>query len=148
MGFGTGTLAGSQPVDTTAQLADSTSQIKVGVFTGFRLKTPIFAQRGGLDLMAEWDGAGINFGLRIPITPDYRIQIGAIHIDKLPQFGSQGNKEVLTFDAPAIARVDSSRARDNPAATRRAVPVLRWLDSCSVIFADLSGWPNRAFPAC
>ena len=102
MGFGTGTLAGSQPVDTTVQLADSTSQIKVGVFTGFRLKTPIFAQRGGLDLMAEWDGAGINFGLRIPITPDYRIQIGAIHIDKLPQFGSQGNKEVLTFDAPAI----------------------------------------------
>lgn len=102
MGFGTGTLAGSQPVDTTAQLADSTSQIKVGVFTGFRLKTPIFAQRGGLDLMAEWDGAGINFGLRIPITPDYRIQIGAIHIDKLPQFGSQGNNEVLTFDAPAI----------------------------------------------
>ena len=101
MGFGTGTLAGSLPVDTTASLPDS-SRIKVGVFTGFRLKTPIFAQRGGLDIMAEWDGSGVNVGLRIPITPDYRLQIGVVNIDKLGQFGLQSDKQLLTPDAPAV----------------------------------------------
>ncbi len=102
MGFGTGTLAGSQPVDTAAQIPDTTSQIKVGVFTGFRLKTPIFAERGGLDILAEWDGAGINFGLGIPITTDYRLQIGVINVDNLGQFGIQSDKSPLTPDAPAV----------------------------------------------
>ena len=36
--------------------------------------------------MGEFDGIGINVGLRIPLTSDYRLNIGFTHIDKLPSW--------------------------------------------------------------
>ncbi|UCH62138.1 MAG: hypothetical protein JSU77_10050 [Fidelibacterota bacterium] len=90
MGFGTGALAGAAAgVDTS---------LKLGVYAGFLLKTPLFASRGGLDVIGEFDGSGINVGIRIPITSDYRLQVGFVHVENLPQFGSA----VDSIIAPAM----------------------------------------------
>jgi len=80
MGFGSGSLA---PADT---LAVPDSGMAAGVFAGFILNTPYLNKWGGIDLVGEFDGTGINVGLRIPLTSDYRLNLGFTHIEKLSQF--------------------------------------------------------------
>lgn len=80
MGFGSGGLA---PADT---LAAPDSGMTAGVFAGFILNTPYLARWGGIDLVGEFDGTGINVGLRIPLTSDYRLNLGFTHIEKMSQF--------------------------------------------------------------
>ena len=81
LGFGTGGFGAQDSLPTT----DSTSA-PAGVFAGFHLNTPFFNKWGGLDFVGEFDGIGINVGLRIPLTSDYRLNIGFTHIDKLPSW--------------------------------------------------------------
>ncbi len=109
MGFGTGTLAGALGAEedtsgggflTGGASSDTTTQL--GVYAGFLLKTPILASRGGLDVIGEFDGHGINVGIRIPIITDYRLQIGFVHVENLPDFGNQEGGISLSPDAPAI----------------------------------------------
>ena len=96
MGFGTGTLAGATAgtdtsgggYETDGTGSGSSGQLMLGVYAGFLLKTPLFASKGGLDVVGEFDGHGINIGVRIPITSDYRLQVGFVHLENLPQFGS------------------------------------------------------------
>jgi len=85
MGFGTGGLA---PMDTIVVNPDSASA-SAGVFLGFILKTPYFLPRGGMDIVGEFDGTGVNVGLRIPLTSDYRLNLGFTHIDRLPDWGKR-----------------------------------------------------------
>tara|TARA_B100000809_G_scaffold135307_2_gene132903 strand:+ start:1743 stop:3149 length:1407 start_codon:yes stop_codon:yes gene_type:complete len=91
LGFGTGSLG---PISTPQFDDDGSPQTvandtgsTAGVFVGFILNTPYFARWGGIDLVGEFDGTGINVGLRIPLTSDYRLNLGFTHIDKLPHFG-------------------------------------------------------------
>ena len=109
MGFGTGTLAGTQTSNAVANGlfpdtlgTDTTSGLALGVFAGFLLKTPVLADRGGLDIVAEFDGNGINLGVRIPITSDYRLQVGLVHVENLPDFGRQSESMPLLPDAPSV----------------------------------------------
>ncbi|MAR76027.1 MAG: hypothetical protein CMG18_06560, partial [Candidatus Marinimicrobia bacterium] len=76
LGFGTGGFGAQDSLPTT----DSTGT-PAGVFAGFHLNTPFFNKWGGLDFVGEFDGIGINVGLRIPLTSDYRLNIGFTHID-------------------------------------------------------------------
>ena len=85
MGFGSGGLA---PMDTIEVNPDSVST-SAGVFLGFVLKTPYFARRGGMDIVGEFDGTGVNVGLRIPLTSDYRLNLGFTHIERLPDWNSR-----------------------------------------------------------
>ncbi|SVC64022.1 uncharacterized protein METZ01_LOCUS316876, partial [marine metagenome] len=79
MGFGTGGLATAEPdtlkpdTTNTANANSDTAGTSTGVFLGFILKTPYFAKRGGMDIVGEFDGTGVNVGLRIPLTSDYRL---------------------------------------------------------------------------
>ncbi|MFC1480897.1 hypothetical protein ACFL6E_01450 [Candidatus Neomarinimicrobiota bacterium] len=109
MGFGTGAIAGATAITDTVSSSPSTessstadSSLNLGVYAGFRMKTPVFAKRGGLDLIGEYDGNGVNVGVSIPITVDYRMQIGLTHVENLPGFGSQVEKLTLESDAPSI----------------------------------------------
>ena len=90
MGFGTGSIASTSP-DTATIATDTTNStgISAGVFLGFILKTPYFTDWGGLDLVGEFDGTGVNVGLRIPLTSDYRLNIGFTHIEKLPDWDTK-----------------------------------------------------------
>ena len=81
LGFGTGGFGAQDSLPAT----DSTGT-PAGVFAGFHLNTPFFNKWGGLDFVGEFDGIGINVGLRIPLTSDYRLNIGFTHIDKLPSW--------------------------------------------------------------
>ena len=96
MGFGTGGLAPvdadtfppPDPAQSGSATSDSTNT-NSGVFLGFLLKTPYFARRGGMDIVGEFDGTGVNVGLRIPLTSDYRLNLGFTHIEKLPEWGNR-----------------------------------------------------------
>jgi len=96
MGFGTGglapvnadTLPPPDPAQSGSAASDSTDT-NSGVFLGFLLKTPYFARRGGMDIVGEFDGTGVNVGLRIPLTSDYRLNLGFTHIEKLPEWGNR-----------------------------------------------------------
>ena len=95
-GFGTGGLA---PVDADTLpavfgddgkvMSDTSSETNAGVFIGFFMKTPYFSKRGGMDIVGEFDGTGVNVGLRIPLTSDYRLNLGFTHMEKLPEWGNR-----------------------------------------------------------
>ena len=107
MGFGTGGLA---PMD-TIEAIDTTNSTKSGVFHGFLFKTPYLANWGGLDIVGEFDGTGVNVGLRIPLTSDYRLNLGFTHLDKLPEWKTRYWKGhpgfTIGFDM-VVPRVDKT----------------------------------------
>ena len=101
MGFGTGGFSPvvSTTTTSTTQTADTASTgTGAGVFAGILLRTPFMPKWGGLDFVGEFDGTGINVGLRIPLTSDYRLSLGFTHIENLPAFSA----EAYSFDHPGI----------------------------------------------
>ena len=123
-GFGTGGLA---PVDADTLpavygddgkvISDTSSETKAGVFIGFLMKTPYFSKRGGMDIVGEFDGTGVNVGLRIPLTSDYRLNLGFTHMEKLPEWGNRywsGHPGfTIGFDM-AVPRDPRSRVQSGP----------------------------------
>ena len=123
-GFGTGGLA---PVDADTLpavfgddgkvISDSSSETNAGVFIGFFMKTPYFSKRGGMDIVGEFDGTGVNVGLRIPLTSDYRLNLGFTHMEKLPEWGNRywsGHPGfTIGFDM-AVPRDPRSRVQSGP----------------------------------
>ncbi len=87
IGFGTGGFGAAD----TLSVADtsSSSGTRAGVFAGVIVNTPYFEKWGGIDIVGEFDGTGINVGLRIPLTSDYRLNLGFTHIEKLPSWNSR-----------------------------------------------------------
>ena len=121
MGFGTGGLAPLE-ADTINAIdlssIDSTDEeTNSGVFLGFLLKTPYFSSRGGMDIVGEFDGTGVNVGLRIPLTSDYRLNLGFTHIEKLPEFGDrywQGHPAFTIGLDMAVPRDPRRRVQSGP----------------------------------
>ena len=123
-GFGTGGLA---PVDADTLpavfgddgkvISDTSSETNAGVFIGFFMKTPYFSKRGGMDIVGEFDGTGVNVGLRIPLTSDYRLNLGFTHMEKLPEWGNRywsGHPGFsIGFDM-AVPRDPRARVRSGP----------------------------------
>ena len=83
LGFGTG---GFGAIDTIEVDSLKTSGTAAGVFMGLIFNTPYLDKWGGIDIVGEFDGNGINVGLRIPLTSDYRLNLGFAHIEKLPNW--------------------------------------------------------------
>jgi hypothetical protein len=94
-GFGTGGLAPVDAdtlpavLDVNGKVVTDTTETNAGVFIGFLMKTPYFSRRGGMDIVGEFDGTGVNVGLRIPLTSDYRLNLGFTHMEKLPEWGNR-----------------------------------------------------------
>ena len=114
MGFGTGGLG---PMDSVKVISDSAQTANAGVFVGFLLKTPYFGRTGGMDIVGEFDGTGVNVGLRIPLTSDYRLNLGFTHMEKLPEWGNRywsGHPGfTLGFDM-AVPRDPRARVQSGP----------------------------------
>ena len=85
IGFGTGGFGAIDTVQTDA-LSKQPTGTNAGVFAGAIVKTPYLEKWGGVDIVGEFDGNGINVGLRIPLTSDYRLNLGFTHIEKLPKW--------------------------------------------------------------
>ena len=100
-GGGTGKL-GYDP-----QTADSVTEVTMGGFLGFNLKTPYFQKNGGLDLLVEYDGEGINVGAKLPVASSFTINFGMTHFENLSEFATESRtgsaKKVLQPEAPAIS---------------------------------------------
>ena len=94
MGFGSGGFAPTDTINTsvvegsTSPDTETTTNegTKSGVFMGVIMNTPYLNKWGGIDIVGEFDGTGINVGLRIPLTSDYRLNLGFTHIEKLPKW--------------------------------------------------------------
>ncbi|NQV37113.1 MAG: tetratricopeptide repeat protein [Candidatus Marinimicrobia bacterium] len=84
LGFGSGGFAAADSV-----ARPDSAGMTAGVFAGFLLNTPYFEKWGGMDFVGEFDGTGVNVGLRIPLTSDYRLSLGFTHIEKLPNWSSR-----------------------------------------------------------
>ena len=125
-GFGTGGLA---PIDadTSTAVLDSdgvvipdTAETNAGVFVGFLMKTPYFERRGGMDIVGEFDGTGVNVGLRIPLTSDYRLNLGFTHMEKLPEWGNRywsGHPGFTVGLEMAVPRDPRKRVQSGPSNT-------------------------------
>ena len=125
-GFGTGGLA---PIDadTLPAVLDSdgvvipdTAETNAGVFVGFLMKTPYFERRGGMDIVGEFDGTGVNVGLRIPLTSDYRLNLGFTHMEKLPEWGNRywsGHPGFTVGLEMAVPRDPRQRVQSGPSNT-------------------------------
>ena len=126
-GFGTGGLA---PVDADTLPAvfgddgkvrsDTSSETNAGVFIGFLMKTPYFSKRGGMDIVGEFDGTGVNVGLRIPLTSDYRLNLGFTHMEKLPEWGNRywsGHPGFTVGLEMAVPRDPRQRVQSGPSNT-------------------------------
>jgi hypothetical protein len=87
IGFGTGGFSSQDTL--TALDTSQTTGTGAGVFAGFILNTPFMKNWGGIDIVGEFDGTGINVGLRIPLTSDYRLNLGFTHIEKLPDWNKR-----------------------------------------------------------
>ena len=125
MGFGTGGLAPLEadtsntidPLPGVSNIDSTDEETNSGVFLGFMLKTPYFSNRGGMDIVGEFDGTGVNVGLRIPLTSDYRLNLGFTHIEKLPEFGDrywQGHPAFTVGLDMAVPRDPRRRVQSGP----------------------------------
>ncbi len=97
MGFGSGGFAPTDTITASTEESNTPSETgtttnegtKSGVFMGVIMNTPYLNKWGGIDIVGEFDGTGINVGLRIPLTSDYRLNLGFTHIEKLPDWKSR-----------------------------------------------------------
>ncbi len=93
LGVGSGRYGsnfGKFTMDTTTTPGDTLMLAKannIGFFLGLLLNTNIMANRGGLDFILEWDGVGINAGIKLPLTQEYHINVGFSNIQNLPYLG-------------------------------------------------------------
>ena len=90
MGIGTDRFATSDTL--------STQGSQIGIFAGFDLKTAFLPQIGGLRILGEFDGKGMNIGTKLPLTRDYTANIAIMQIERILNFG---NTTELKF--PGIA---------------------------------------------
>ena len=88
------------------QTADESVGLNSAGFLGLKLKTPYFDKNGGLDLIFEYDGSGINLGLAAPVTGQFTFNIGMTHFENLSEFATESREgsdyKALQFDAPAL----------------------------------------------
>lgn len=93
LGVGSGRYGsnfGKFDLDTTTTPGDTIMVAKdnsIGFFLGLLLNTSILADRGGLDFIMEFDGTGLNTGVKIPLTREYKITIGISNVQNLPYIG-------------------------------------------------------------
>ena len=80
---------------------------EANIFFGLKFNTPILLEYSnkGMALMIDYDGAGLNFGIDIPIMDKMSIKTGFTHIENLDKFNKyqdSGIKKVYS-DSPGFS---------------------------------------------
>ena len=99
LGFGTGKIVQD------SHLYLSNPEQKIGPFLGFQFKTPLLKKDGGVTLLTEYDGMGLNVGLYFPILKLYQINLAITRFENLGDFATEDKTAgyaTLSGDAPAI----------------------------------------------
>ena len=126
IGFGTGGFGAIDTVKVIDSLATEPASTNAGVFFGTIFNTPFLDKWGGIDIVGEFDGNGINVGLRIPLTSDYRLNLGFTHIEKLPKWKERywkGHSAItLGFEITAPRRSVSNVPGSGPSPTPMLQP--------------------------
>jgi len=118
-GFGTGKVALDQHISDFS--TDDEGTIKP--FLGFTLFTPEIPRlKNKINLLFEYDGTGINLGTKIPITDEYIISLGIVHLSSFGDFGirsvvGNGDLEIL----PDAATVCFGFEMNIPKATKQHI---------------------------
>ena len=99
LGFGTGYLANdSHDSESESSLTSSNK-----FFLGLKLTLPALKEKGGLGVLLEYDGSGINVGTSIPINKAWTVNVGITHFENIAKFGDWGSNNNILDDAPALA---------------------------------------------
>ena len=97
-GFGTGKIGSD------SHNYNDTGGTAMSPFLSMLLNTPYFNNK--MNLLFEYDGAGINIGTQFPITDVYMLRFGVSHLNKITEWANrekEGNEDLeLDTDAPAI----------------------------------------------
>ena len=97
-GFGTGKIGSDY------HNYDDSSGPSMSPFLSLFLNTPFFNNK--MNLMFEYDGAGINLGTQIPLTDIYALRFGVSHINQITDWGRRSdpdnNLQFLQNDDPSI----------------------------------------------
>ncbi len=127
MGVGTGSLSRTSSSNDTLTTP--------GVFAGFLMRTNILADNGGVDLIGEYDGQGLNFGVRVPITSDYRLNLGISQLQYLANFGKPEMADLPSISvglAMSIPRIPSGMKKTRD----RRLPAPAMSSATSETFQD------------
>ena len=118
-GFGSGKVALDQQISDFS--ADDKSTIKP--FLGFSLFTPEIPRlKNKMNLLFEYDGTGMNIGAKLPITDEYVLSFGVVHLSSFGDFGIRsgvGNGDVEI--APDAATVCFGFEMNVPKATKQHI---------------------------
>ena len=101
LGFGTGALT-SDSHNYEESFTDDTAVLELPFFIGFKLKTPIMLDRGGLNFLLEYDGGGLNIGASIPLHPAWTINLAITNFGKISEFGEWNENGTIISDSPAL----------------------------------------------
>ncbi len=100
LGLGTGKIVQDAQSDTTFE------KQKIGMFLGFQFITPWLKKDGGVSLLTEYDGIGLNIGIHIPLLKLYQINFSITHFENLGDFATKDKTGAdwgpLQWDAPGI----------------------------------------------
>ena len=104
-GFGTGKIGYDKQVASSELIVDEEFVVKP--YIGFNLLTPeIQRLRNRIRLLFEYDGTGINLGMKIPMTDEYLLSLGVVHFSNMGDFGMRskiGNyDESILSDAATL----------------------------------------------
>ncbi len=96
---------GSGKIVQDSQLGEPSSEQKIGAFLGFQFKIPFSNENGGVTLLTEFDGMGLNIGLQISMLKLYQINLGITRFDNFGNFSTEDKIDdyaKLRGDAPTI----------------------------------------------
>ena len=99
LGFGSG------KINEDSHLYISNPKQNIGIFLGFNFKTPLLKKNGGINFLTEFDGKGLNVGVRFPILKSTYINFGITHFEDFGDFATEDDVadwRPLSGDAPSI----------------------------------------------
>jgi len=97
LGFGTGFISHD-----SHDYQDPNNLEGANFFSGFKLHTPYRLEYGGIKILMEYDGWGINIGATIPLSDAWTINTGFTHFENIAKFNDWDAAGRIFDDAPAI----------------------------------------------